>query len=158
MEKTNGFDSLGLSENALKAVTRKGFTIPSPIQAATIPLLLNETMDIVGQAQTGTGKTAAFGLPIIDLISDKAKHVQCMILTPTRELCMQVAKELDTLKGNKRINVTAVYGGQSINSQMNELRRGSAIVVGTPGRVMDLMDRGALNLKRIDFFVLDEAD
>ncbi|MEF2146101.1 MAG: DEAD/DEAH box helicase [Desulfovibrionaceae bacterium] len=154
----NGFEQLGLSGATLAALADKGFTEPTPIQARTIPLLLNGETDIVGQAMTGTGKTAAFGLPIIERAVQGAGHVQALILTPTRELAIQVAEEIASLRGGKRVNVLPVYGGQSIHLQLGGLRRGADIVVGTPGRVLDHLQRGTLRLDRISFFVLDEAD
>lgn len=152
------FQELGLSERTLEALESKGFTSPTPIQERTIPLLLQGNIDIVGQAQTGTGKTAAFGLPIIDIVQEKARHVQALILAPTRELAVQVADEINSLKGSKRIRILPVYGGQAIHMQFKALKRGVDVVVGTPGRIMDHMKRGTLRLDRLDFFVLDEAD
>ncbi len=155
MEK---FRELGISEATIAALAKKGFEEPSPIQAAAIPLLLKGEKDVIGQAQTGTGKTAAFGIPIVEKIVPGASHVQALILTPTRELAVQIAEELNSLKGSKQLSIIPVYGGQSIDIQLRALRRGVDIVVGTPGRVMDLMRRNALNLSEISFAVLDEAD
>lgn len=152
------FQELGLSEKTLEALTEKGFTAPTPIQEMTIPMLLGGNIDIVGQAQTGTGKTAAFGLPIIETVQEKGSHVQALILTPTRELAIQVADEINSLKGKRRIRVQPVYGGQAIHMQFKALKRGVDVVVGTPGRIMDHMKRGTLHLDKLDFFVLDEAD
>jgi len=152
------FQELGLTEATLKALEAKGFTSPTPIQERTIPLLLQGNIDIVGQAQTGTGKTAAFGLPIIEIVQEQAKCVQALVLTPTRELAIQVADEINSLKGKKRIRVLPVYGGQAIHMQLKALRRGVDVVVGTPGRIMDHLKRGTLRLDKLDFFVLDEAD
>ena len=152
------FDQLGLSLEILKTIEKKGFEFASEIQAKSIPIILKESHDIVGIAQTGTGKTAAFGLPLIDRIVSDNKHVKCIILTPTRELANQVATELDSFKGTKRINILAVYGGQPIYQQSKDLRRGIDIVVGTPGRVMDMINRKVLDLSSLDYFVLDEAD
>lgn len=157
MENTTTFGDLGLSSSTLDAITKKGFEIPSPIQAKVIPVLLQGNVDIIGQAQTGTGKTAAFGLPLIDLLSP-AKHVQALILTPTRELAVQVANEIDSLQGDKKLEICAVYGGQSITDQIRRLRRGVDIVVGTPGRVIDHINRKTLKLDRISRMILDEAD
>ena len=112
------FNELGLSENALKALKKKGFEEPTPIQEATIPVLLEGLVDIVGRAQTGTGKTAAFGLPIIEKIKEKAGFVQGIIITPTRELAIQVSEELNTLKGHKKLSIIPIYGGQSIELQL----------------------------------------
>ncbi|ADU61946.1 MAG: DEAD/DEAH box helicase [Pseudodesulfovibrio sp.] len=152
------FKELGLSEETLAALESKGFTCPTPIQERTIPLLLQGAVDIVGQAQTGTGKTAAFGLPIIETAVENAKRVQALVLTPTRELAIQVADEINSLKGKKRIRVLPVYGGQAIHMQLKALKSGVDVVVGTPGRIMDHLKRGTLHLDELDFFVLDEAD
>ncbi|MDC0335660.1 DEAD/DEAH box helicase [Pseudodesulfovibrio sp.] len=152
------FQELGLSEQTLAALESKGFTSPTPIQERTIPMLLAGEIDIVGQAQTGTGKTAAFGLPIIEIAAEGTKHVQALILTPTRELAIQVAEEINSLKGRKRIRVLPVYGGQAIHMQLKAMKRGVDVIVGTPGRIMDHMKRGTLKLDKLDFFVLDEAD
>ena len=152
------FKKLGLSEKVVKALEKKGFVTPTPIQKLTIPLLLKGDKDVIGKAQTGTGKTACFALPIIERISQESREIQAIILTPTRELAIQVSKEIESLQGDKRFKVLAVYGGASIRDQMDELRRGVHIVVGTPGRVMDLMNRKKLNLSNISYAVLDEAD
>ena len=124
MEKLAKFKELGLSDEILKALKKKGFEEPTPIQALTIPVLLAGETDMVGQAQTGTGKTAAFGLPILEKIDDKAKGVQAIVLTPTRELAIQVAEELNSLKGNKKLEIFPVYGGQSIDQQLRKLKKG----------------------------------
>lgn len=155
MEK---FRALGLSENVLEALAKKGFETPSEIQEKTIPLLLSGAKDIVGQAQTGTGKTAAFGLPLIEHLDDSNRNVQAIILCPTRELAIQVAEEIISFKNQKRLYVQAVYGGQSYNIQISALKKGVQIVVGTPGRVRDLIDKGALKLNTVTHVVLDEAD
>ncbi|MFH1914444.1 MAG: DEAD/DEAH box helicase [Pseudomonadota bacterium] len=154
----NEFKELGLSEQTLAALESKGFTTPTPIQVRTIPLLLSGTVDIVGQAQTGTGKTAAFALPIIETAEANAGHVQALILAPTRELAIQVSEEINSLKGSKRLRVLPVYGGQAIHMQLKALRAGVDVVVGTPGRIMDHLSRGTLRLDKLDFVVLDEAD
>ncbi|MGB0522781.1 MAG: DEAD/DEAH box helicase [Flammeovirgaceae bacterium] len=155
MEK---FKELGLSESTLTALEAKGFEEPSPIQTQTIPLLLEGEVDVIGQAQTGTGKTAAFGLPIIEKISTAGRNVKAIILAPTRELAIQVADELNSLKGRRRINILPIYGGQSIERQIASLRKGIDVVVGTPGRVQDHINRKTMKLDSIEFFVLDEAD
>ncbi|MBT3297892.1 DEAD/DEAH box helicase [archaeon] len=152
------FEKLGLSENTIKALEKKGFTEPTTIQAKVIPLLLEGKKDVVGQSQTGTGKTAGFALPILEKIKLNAKSIQAIILTPTRELAIQVAKEIDSLKGKKNVKILSVYGGSSIVSQIQALKKGVDIVVGTPGRVMDLQNRKVLKLNHIKFAVLDEAD
>jgi ATP-dependent RNA helicase DeaD len=154
----NDFISLGLSATTLEALEAKGFSSPTPIQAQTIPLLLSGETDIVGQAMTGTGKTAAFGLPIVEKAEDHAGHVQALVLAPTRELAIQVAEEIDSLKGRRRLHVVPIYGGQSIAPQLGALRRGADVVVGTPGRVLDHLRRGSLRLDQVSFLVLDEAD
>lgn len=152
------FDQLGLSKTTLAALNKKGFEYPTPIQALTIPALLEDNKDIVGQAQTGTGKTAAFGLPLIDKLSEKASGVQAIILAPTRELAIQVAAEIDSLKGSKKLTILPVYGGQSIVVQLQKLRKQVDIVVGTPGRVIDHIERGTLKLNNVSHVILDEAD
>ena len=152
------FESLGLSEATLVAVRQKGFLQPTDIQREVIPRLLRGETDIIGQSQTGTGKTAAFALPIIEAIDPKERGVQAIILTPTRELALQVADEIKSLRGRKRIYVYAVYGGQPIGPQIRALERGTHIVVGTPGRVLDHIRRGTIDLSGVRFFILDEAD
>ncbi len=155
MEK---FRALGLSENVLSALAKKGWEQPSPIQEKTIPLLLSGLKDIVGQAQTGTGKTGAFGLPLIEKLDDNNKNVQALVLCPTRELAIQVGEEINSYKGDKKFNVLPVYGGQSYQIQERGLKRGSQIVVGTPGRIRDLIDKKTLKLDHVTHVVLDEAD
>jgi ATP-dependent RNA helicase DeaD len=152
------FRALGLSENVLAALQKKGFEKPSPIQEQTIPTLLNTNRDVVGQAQTGTGKTAAFGLPLIERIEENERSVQAIVLCPTRELAVQVAEEILSFRGNKRISVLPVYGGQSYEIQIRGLKKGAHIVVGTPGRVRDHIAKGTLKLNDVKFMVLDEAD
>jgi len=154
----NSFEKFGISQQTLKALKEKGFEAPTPIQEQTIPAMLGGEKDIVGQAQTGTGKTAAFGIPIIELIDDKQKNVKALVLTPTRELAIQVAQELMSLKGKRKLEIIPVYGGQSIDVQLRHLKKGVDIVVGTPGRIIDHIDRGSLKLDKISFLVLDEAD
>lgn len=152
------FADLGLSEATLEAVRQKGFTTPTPIQAACIPLLLKNNKDVIGQAQTGTGKTATFGLPILEIVDPEEPVVQALILAPTRELAVQDAEEINSLKGERRIHVTAIYGGASYTMQFRDLRAGCQVVVGTPGRVLDHLKRGTLKLDNLKFMVLDEAD
>jgi len=152
------FRELGLSETAIDALREKGYTEPTPIQAKTIPLLLSERQDIIGQAKTGTGKTAGFGLPIIEKIKPGQRVVQAIILTPTRELAIQVAEEIASLTGTKPIRVAPFYGGQSIQLQFKLLKRGVDIVVGTPGRILDHLQRKTLKIDQVRFVVLDEAD
>jgi ATP-dependent RNA helicase DeaD len=153
-----GFKALGLSEETLAALEKKGFTKPSPIQELTIPLLLNGEKDIVGHAQTGSGKTAAFGIPIIEKFNSDVRGIQALVLTPTRELALQVTEELTSYKGNRRMWFTTVYGGAPIGRQISDLEKGTSVVVGTPGRVIDLLNRGKLKLDEVKFVVLDEAD
>ena len=156
--KTTTFESLGLGERTLKAVKAKGFEEPSEIQAACIPLLLKEGTVVVGQAQTGTGKTAEFALPILETVDEEKKSVQALILTPTRELALQVSEEINSLKGDRKTEVTPIYGGASMEIQLRKLKRGVQIVVGTPGRILDHIKRGTLDLSNLVFMVLDEAD
>lgn len=153
------FEQTGLSPDILNAVSELGFENPTPIQAAAIPFLLTSNNDLIGLAQTGTGKTAAFGLPLIDKIDTGTKHVGAMVLCPTRELCIQITKDLKNYaKHTKGFLVSAVYGGASIETQIKELRQNPQIVVGTPGRVNDLIRRKKLKLNNLRYLVLDEAD
>lgn len=151
------FSDLGLSDAILKSVKDVGYEEPTPIQAITIPAMLGGG-DIIAQAQTGSGKTAAFGLPIIDSVNGHDRSVQALILTPTRELAIQVAEALHKYGKHKGIETLPIYGGQPYERQFRGLQRGPQIVVGTPGRVMDHMRRGTLTLDDLEFFVLDEAD
>ncbi len=128
------FKELGLSSDLLKALDKKGYTAPTEIQEKTIPLLLSGEIDIIGHSQTGSGKTAAFALPIIQNVDLNSNHIQALILVPTRELALQVSKEFESLSGNKRIYSMPVYGGTSIMDQLKQLKRGVHVVVGTPGR------------------------
>ncbi|MDB5228094.1 MAG: box helicase domain protein [Bacteroidota bacterium] len=153
-----GFRALGLSEDILLALKKKGYESPTPIQEQTIPLLLNGDLDIVGQAQTGTGKTAAFGLPILEKFDPNQRSIQALVLAPTRELAIQTAEEIKSFKGSKKIWITTVYGGAPISSQMRELEKGTHVVVGTPGRIIDLIERKKLILNEVKYVVLDEAD
>lgn len=151
------FNELNLSKQILKAVKEMGFETPSPIQEQSIQPLL-DGHDVIGQAQTGTGKTAAFGIPMLEMVENK-KEVQGLILAPTRELSIQISDELSRLgQFNKNINILPVYGGTNIDRQIMKIRRGAQIVVGTPGRVMDLMRRKALKVNNLKIVVLDEAD
>jgi ATP-dependent RNA helicase DeaD len=152
------FKSLGLSDEILQSIEKLGFETPTPIQEKTIPILLANENDLIGLAQTGTGKTAAFGMPIIQKITE-SKETQALILSPTRELCLQIANDLKSYaKFSDKINIVAVYGGASAEGQISELRRGAQIVVGTPGRTLDLINRRKLIVNNIRFLVLDEAD
>ncbi len=158
MNTQEQFERLGLSENLTKTLKAKGFEEVTPIQKEAIPLILNTKNGIVAQAPTGTGKTLAFGLPLIDLIDERSSNVQVLIITPTRELAIQVSDEINTFKGKKRISVSPIYGGQSIELQKRRLKDGIDIVVGTPGRIIDHIKRGTLDIGNISYFVLDEAD
>ncbi|MDJ0799197.1 MAG: DEAD/DEAH box helicase [Calothrix sp. MO_167.B12] len=151
------FQELGLSQERAQQLEKLGFTEPTNIQQQAIPHLLNGR-DVVGQSQTGTGKTAAFSLPILERLDVKHRAVQALILAPTRELAIQVHNAISNFVGRQGLRVLATYGGQSIDRQILQLKRGVHIVVGTPGRVIDLLDRGYLKLDSVEWFVLDEAD
>ncbi|MCI1866485.1 MAG: DEAD/DEAH box helicase, partial [Actinomyces sp.] len=152
------FADLGLPPELLDAVTRMGFVTPTPIQAEAIPALLSRR-DVVGIAQTGTGKTAAFGLPLLAGIDPAERDVQALVLAPTRELAMQSAQAMEDFAQRSRdVDIVAVYGGAPYGPQLGALRRGAQVVVGTPGRIIDLIERGALDLSRVRMLVLDEAD
>jgi ATP-dependent RNA helicase DeaD len=153
------FKDLGLDSNLLRAVEAMGFEKPSEIQEKAIPELLTSKKDLVGLAQTGTGKTAAFGLPLIQSIDSGTKGIQGLILCPTRELCLQIAKEMAAYsKFSDGVKVVAVYGGAAISDQIREIKKGVNIIVGTPGRTIDLMERKVLNFGTVSTVVLDEAD
>lgn len=153
------FDLLGLDARLVQATDALGFKNPTPIQEQAIPVLLSGTKDLVGLAQTGTGKTAAFGLPLLHLIDVVRKNPQALVVCPTRELCMQIVSELELFKKFiPGIKVAAVYGGTSIGQQIRDLKRGAHIVAATPGRLIDLIERSAINLEEIEYVVLDEAD
>ena len=153
------FSDIGLDNSLQKAIADLGFEEPTPIQSESIPFLLAEENDLIALAQTGTGKTAAFGLPIIQHIETDSKQTQAIILCPTRELCLQITKDMETYaKYTKRLKITAVYGGANIQTQIKALNSGSQIVIGTPGRVIDLIKRKKLKLGHIEYVVLDEAD
>ncbi|HEY9901355.1 MAG TPA: DEAD/DEAH box helicase [Candidatus Sericytochromatia bacterium] len=154
---TLSFQSLGLSEAAVHQIEKLGFTEPTTIQVQAIPQLL-AGRDVVGQSQTGTGKTAAFSLPMLERLDTETRGVQALILTPTRELASQVADAIRDFSSNRRLGILTVCGGQSMERQIRELKRGIQIVVGTPGRVIDLLDRGDLKLDGVRWVVLDEAD
>ena len=158
MENTIKFSDLGISEEILRAVEEMGYTQPSPIQEQAIPFVL-QGRDLIGQAQTGTGKTAAFAIPIIDLVDADFLKPQAIILCPTRELAVQVEGEIQKLaKYHRKISSVAIYGGESIDKQIRVLKKGVQIVVGTPGRVQDHINRGTLKLQDAGIIVLDEAD
>lgn len=158
MSDQSPFAQLGLSAASLRALQRKGFEEPTAIQAQAIPLLLENKRDLIGQAQTGTGKTAAFGLPLLDLLQPERHEVQALVLTPTRELALQVSDELHSFLDDRKLEVVPVYGGQSLQEQFRRLKRGAHLVVGTPGRIVDHLERGTLKLDRLTHLVLDEAD
>ncbi len=155
----NPFEALGLCEETLKALNDLGFQEPTPVQAQTIPLALSTERDLTVLAQTGTGKTAAFGLPLLELIEIKNKQVQGLILAPTRELCVQISRDLQAFsKYAKGMRITAVYGGANIRTQIADIRKGTQVIVATPGRLIDLIERGAVRLEHVTNVVLDEAD
>ncbi|MCR9287809.1 MAG: DEAD/DEAH box helicase [Bacteroidetes bacterium] len=153
------FVTLGLSQQVLDAIEEIGFKEPTPIQAKAIPRLLQDDTDFVGLAQTGTGKTAAFGLPLIDLVNIEENQTQALVLAPTRELCLQISKELKLFAKKKRgLKILEVYGGTDIGKQIREVKRGVHIIVATPGRLRDLIRRRVVDITAIDYVVLDEAD
>ena len=155
----NKFEQLGLNESLLLAIKDLGFENPSEVQEKAIPLLLEKDTDIVALAQTGTGKTAAFGFPLIQKIDAENRETQALILSPTRELCLQITNEIKLYsKYIKGLHTVAVYGGASITEQAKDIRRGAQIIVATPGRMQDMINRGMVNIKNINYCVLDEAD
>ncbi len=155
----NKFEQLGLSESLLKAILDLGFENPTEVQEKAIPLLLEKDTDLVALAQTGTGKTAAFGFPVIQKIDANNRNTQALILSPTRELCLQITNELKNYsKYEKGINVVAVYGGASITEQARDIKRGAQVIVATPGRMQDMINRGLVNISQISYCILDEAD
>src|SRR5688572_6293639 len=151
------FQELGLSEPLVESLRHLGYERPTPIQEQAIPALL-QGRDVIGQAQTGTGKTAAFGLPMLDYVDPEDDEVQALVLTPTRELCIQVTQALRAYGERRGVKVVAVFGGAPIRNQVAQLKQGAQVVVGTVGRVMDLMSRHELMLTSARFVVLDEAD
>jgi ATP-dependent RNA helicase DeaD len=156
------FQEMGLSDAVLRALVESGFSEPTPIQEQVIPLQIRHN-DVIGQAQTGTGKTAAFGIPLIERLSPRQRHdskhtMDALILTPTRELASQVTDELRRIGLYKSLSIVTIYGGVSIEQQIRTLRRGTNIIVGTPGRVLDHLSRGTIDLSGVRHFVLDEAD
>lgn len=153
----NEFEKLGLASGVLKSIETLGFTKPTKIQEELIPIIM-DGFDAIGQAQTGTGKTLAYAASVLSKIDVKTDVIRAIILTPTRELALQVSEEFETLNKSSKFNILPVFGGSSIELQLRALRRGVDIVVGTPGRVMDLMRRKALNIEKLEFFILDEAD
>ncbi len=153
----NEFDQLGLHPQLVQAVNERGYSEPTPIQSEIIPLML-AGQDVLGQAQTGTGKTAAFALPILHTLTPGAGHVQALVVAPTRELAMQVAKATYEYGRHRDVQILAIYGGTPYGRQINRLRRGVDVVVGTPGRLLDLIKQKALDLSQVRTVVLDEAD
>ena len=153
------FSELGLQESLLKAIENLGFETPSEVQEKAIPLLLADHIDLVALAQTGTGKTAAFGFPLIQRIDPSSRTTQGLILSPTRELCLQITKEIQAYSKYERgLNTVAIYGGASIQDQARQIQRGAQIVVATPGRMKDMISRGMVDISKIDYCILDEAD
>ncbi len=153
------FDALGLSGEVVKTITEMGFETPTPIQEQAIPILLKGDTDLVGLAQTGTGKTAAFGLPLIELVDSSNKITQALVVAPTRELSVQITSDLENFsKSVKALNIVTIYGGASISDQIRKVRRGAHIIVATPGRLIDLLSRKVVDLSAIKYVVLDEAD
>ncbi|MDK8878821.1 DEAD/DEAH box helicase [Corynebacterium sp. MSK008] len=154
----NGFEALGLPNQVIEAVKRVGFEQPSPIQAQTIPLLM-QGRDVVGLAQTGTGKTAAFALPVLSQIDPEKRYPQALVLAPTRELALQVSDSFQSFADHiGGVNILPIYGGQAYGIQLSGLRRGAQVIVGTPGRVIDHLEKGSLDISNLSFLVLDEAD
>lgn len=158
MANLSKFRELGLSDAMIESLQKKGFEEPSSIQAKTIPFLIENKKDLIGKAQTGTGKTAAFGIPLIENIVPGSKTIQAIILAPTRELAIQVTEELSSFAEGQKTRIIAVYGGQPIERQIARLKRGVDIVVGTPGRVLDHLNRKTLDISKVSYVVLDEAD
>ncbi|NNE28330.1 MAG: DEAD/DEAH box helicase [Saprospiraceae bacterium] len=155
----SSFGDLGLTSGILKSIAKIGFETPTPIQEEAIPKLLTGNQDLIGLAQTGTGKTAAYGLPMIDLTNSRIKHLQGLVLCPTRELCLQIHKELKIFSEHRPgLHIIPVYGGADIRKQIREIRSGVHIVIATPGRLLDLMKRKVIDLTELDRVVLDEAD
>lgn len=155
----NPFIHLGIRHDIVNAISELGFENPTPIQEQSIPVLLTGSNDFVGLAQTGTGKTAAFGLPLLELLDFEENYPQALILCPTRELCLQITNDLNNYsKKMNNVHIVAVYGGASISDQLRQIRRGVQIVVATPGRMLDILNRKAIDFSKVRFVVLDEAD
>lgn len=153
------FQDLGISAPVIEAITQLGFEKPMPVQEQVIPLLLNEPTDVVALAQTGTGKTAAFGLPLVERTDVSVNQPQALVLSPTRELCLQITRDIKEFSQNHhKISTLAVYGGSSIKAQIKALNRGVQIIAATPGRLLDLLRRGKIDTSAIQTVVLDEAD
>ena len=155
----NKFQELGLNAGLLQAIEDMGFTSPSEVQEKAIPILLQEDTDMVALAQTGTGKTAAFGFPLIQKINAESKKTQGLILSPTRELCLQITNELKNYSRYfKGLNTVAIYGGASITDQAALIRKGAQIIVATPGRMQDMVNSRLVDISAVDYCILDEAD
>lgn len=158
MFNLSNFSALGINSKLINILKNTGIVRPTPIQEKTIPILLAKK-DVIAQAQTGTGKTLAFVLPILEMLDPKEQHIQALIITPTRELAIQITSEIKKIVEHlENIHVLPVYGGQDVERQMRKLKSGNQIVVGTPGRILDHMSRGTINLSKVSFLVLDEAD
>ncbi|HRH38862.1 MAG TPA: DEAD/DEAH box helicase, partial [Flavobacteriales bacterium] len=153
------FDALGLRAEILRSLNDIGFTTPTPVQEQAIPLLMKSEKDVVALAQTGTGKTAAFGLPMLEFLDPADRTIQALVLAPTRELCVQISKDLERFAQHmKGTRIVSVYGGASIRDQIRDIQRGAQIIVATPGRLLDMLGRQAIDLSAVDVVVLDEAD
>lgn len=152
------FRELGVGDRVLKAIKELGFESPTPVQQQSIPILLKNNQDFLGLAQTGTGKTAAFGLPLLELLDENSSSIQALVLAPTRELCIQISKDFESFSKFMDFKIAAVYGGASMEKQIREIKAGAQIITATPGRLIDLISRRVLNLNNIRFVVLDEAD
>ena len=150
------FKELKLRDEILSAIDELGFELPMPVQEKVIPFMLGEQADLVALAQTGTGKTAAFGLPIINIDADN-EQIQALVLAPTRELCIQISNDLKNFSKHLKTRIVPVYGGEDIRTQLKQLNRTPQIIVATPGRLIDLMERGKIKLNNIRFLVLDEG-
>jgi ATP-dependent RNA helicase DeaD len=157
-KKSIGFEDLGLSSNLLLALEKKGFVTPSPIQIGVIPLLINGDKDIIGQAQTGTGKTAAFALPLLELLDPNKREIQAIIMAPTRELAVQVAAEIQSFVVGNPVTIQTIYGGNPMRTEIQGIKRKPTIIVGTPGRIQHHIRTNVLKLGTVKYFVLDEAD
>ncbi len=152
------FKELNLREEILSAIGELGFEFPMPVQEKVIPFMLEKNSDLVALAQTGTGKTAAFGLPLLNMIDANRKQVQALVLAPTRELCIQISNDLKNFSKHLHTRVVPVYGGEDIRTQLKQLDQTPQIIVATPGRLIDLIERGKVKLENINYLVLDEAD
>jgi len=153
------FSEMGLNQDLLTSIQDLGFVNPTPIQQKAIPVFLQQSNDLIALAQTGTGKTAAFGLPILHHLRPQDNYTQALVIAPTRELCIQICNDLKNFSKNSRnLRIVPVYGGSSISGQIKDLRQGAHVIVATPGRLMDMIDRKAVKLNQVETVVLDEAD